>query len=165
MPDIPLPKDPRHQRFADLHIFKGLTGTDAYIQAGFKVKRSTAASNAVRVMRRADVAAYIAAVRQAAATEACLTVREIREFCARVVRTPITALDPNEAQDADLIKSYAVSESELGSNRRLEKHDPFKAIEIDIKLTHEEPAAAATQEPAAAIASLSARSPLPTGKL
>lgn len=161
---IPLPDDPRHQRFADL-LLRGENNTEAYLQAGYKCKRTSAQAQAKRLRSRPDVAAYMEAVRRSAAGHSVLTHQEIREFCARVVRTPITKLDIDTETDADLIKSFRHSESELGSNTSLEKHDPFKAIEIDMKLSGEDPEANAMTELANALRGLAPASPIPTGKM
>jgi phage terminase small subunit len=162
--DIPLPKDPRHQRFADLHVFRGMSGTEAYIAAGFKVSRSTAASNAPRLIRRPDVQAYIAAIRAAAVDETVLTTSEILRFSARLVRAKLGDLTP-DGPDGDLLKSYSSSETEMGTTVRAEKHDPFKAIETHLKLTGNDPGTAALQSLAEALQSLAPASPIPTGKL
>jgi hypothetical protein len=117
------------------------------------------------VLRRPDVAAYLSAIRQAAAAETALSLAEIKSFCARVVRTPITKLDPDSDHDADLIKSYSVNEGEMGSSRRLEKHDPFKAIDIHLKITGEDSGTNALRDLAAAVASLGSASPIPDDQL
>lgn len=153
LPPNNLPKDPRHQRFAD-HVLAGCSLTEAYVKAGYKVSRSSAQSAGRRLVKQPDVAAYIRSVQESAKTASILSVHEILQFCARVVRTPITALDPDSDQHADLIKSYRRSESELGTNTSLEKHDPFKAIEIHIKLSGDDPEANALKEIAAAIGHL-----------
>jgi phage terminase small subunit len=136
---IPLPKDPRHQRFADLLLQGQCNATEAYLRAGYKCSRKSAADAAKRLRRHEEVRAYMQAMQAKAAEATFLTMQEIRQFCARVVRTPITALDPHQEKDADLIKSYRTQESELGSSHSLEKLDPFKAIEIELKLSGNDP--------------------------
>jgi phage terminase small subunit len=133
---IPLPKEPRHQRFADL-VLSGKTLVDAYLDAGFKCSRATANANAKKLKKRQDVAAYIRAVQSRAADDSTLSVQEILHYCARVVRTPITKLDPRNKEDpnSDLIKTYTINDGEASSSVRVEKHDPFKAIDTHLKLT------------------------------
>ena len=163
MPDpIPLPKDPRHQRFADLFM-AGATLADAYHNA-FSCTLHSAKSNSSRAIRRRDVAAYIAAVRQRSAAASVLSVQEKREFLARIVRTPITKLDIDTHTDADLIKSFARNETETGNSTRLEKLDALKAIELDNRIAGDDASAAAMTSLAAALAGL-AHSPIPTDRM
>lgn len=161
---LPIPLNPRHQRFADA-VCAGETLTAAYLKAGFKCSRATAQANAKKLRRRHDVVRYIRAMQSQMAEATLLSIREILEFCARIVRTPITKLDPNNEQNADLIKSYSVNETEMGRSIRLEKHDPFKAIEIHLKLTNEDPETNALKDLAAAIGALGAKSPIPPDKM
>lgn len=167
MPTDPLilPKDPRHQRFADLILAGTHDATAAYIAAGFKVSQKTARANACRLLKKPAVVAYMDAIRQAAAGESILTVREILEFCARVVRTGIGDLDPaSESSTGDLIKTHSSNEGEMGSSFKIEKHCPFKAIDTHLKLSGHNPEADAIKELSAAIGALGG-SVLPTGKL
>ena len=162
---ITLPKDPRHQRFADLVLAGTHDATAAYIAAGFQATRQSANVCASRMLRRKDVAAYMEAIRQAAADDTVLTISEILKFCARVVRTGIGDLDPSAGSDTgDLIKTHSSNEGEMGRSYKIEKHCPFKAIETHLKLTGNNPEADALKELAAAIGSLGG-SVLPTGKL
>lgn len=155
MNDIPLPKDPRHQRLADLHATRGMSLVDAYLEVGFKVSRRVAAANAHRIMKRPDVVAYLAAIRQEQAAAAHLSITEILTFCARVVRTGIGDLDPTAGSaTGDLIKSYAATEGELASSSRIEKLCPFRAIDTHLKLSGEDPQTNALKDLAAAIGSL-----------
>lgn len=163
---IPLPKEPRHQRFADL-VLAGKPLVDAYLEAGFQCTRAAAKPNATKLRRRPDVAAYIEAIQTRAADGAIMDLREILEFCARVKRTSITKLKPESENDAngDLIKSFTIQDTETGRTVRLEKHDPFKAIDTHIKLSGEDPEANALKEFAAVLSTLRNSDPLPTGRL
>lgn len=159
-----IPKDPRHQRFAD-RFLAGDSIVDAYLAAGYKCGRQSAMHSGTRLHKSKAVQAYIRAVQAASATASTLTVQEKREFLARIVRTPITRLDHEEEENADLIKKYTVNESENSSNRSLEKLDPLKAIEIDNKLSGDDAESNSISELAAAIASLGGASPLPQDKM
>jgi hypothetical protein len=161
---IPLPKDPRHQRFAD-NLLAGMGTGEAYIAAGFRVKKQVANPAAARLKKSRPVKDYMDAIRQASAVSTVLSVIEKREFFARIVRTPITKLSPDEDKNADLIKSFARNESEMGSSLRLEKLDPLKAIELDNKLSGDDPEANSLRDLADAIGRLAPASGLPTGKM
>lgn len=162
---IPLPKDPRVQRFADL-ILGDVKPADAYVQAGFKPgNRVSAQTLGTRMRRRADVQAYIRAIQQAAANETVLSVLEKRRFLARIVRTPLCKLDPERETDGDLIKSHSSSSSKTSSSTRIEKLDPLKAIEIDNKLSGDDAEANALTQLAAAIDALASASPVPTDRM
>jgi hypothetical protein len=162
MNDIPLPKDPRHQRFADLRL-AGQSLIDAYVASGFKTDRRVASSNAKKIEKRADVQAYLAAVRQRAASAAVLTVEEKRQFLARIVRVPLILIDPTNPADpnADLIKKTKRKVIEGNEQNpeawvydELEKYDALRAIDEDNKLAGEDPASKAISELATALSSL-----------
>lgn len=162
----PVPKDPRHQRFADL-VLEGKNITEAYLGAGYKVSRSVAAAAGKRMRRKADVEAYIQSIQRAAADASVLSLLEKRRFLARVVRTPLAKLDAEDPEhaDGDLVKSFAVNESEKSTSRRIEKLDPLKAIEIDNKLDASSPENEQAAALAEAILALGNSNTLPTGKL
>lgn len=160
-----IPKNPQHQRFAD-RILAGDSLVDAYLAAGFKCTRNSAMHAGKRMVKRKDVSAYIRAVQAVAATSSVLTVIEIREYLARVVRKPITTLTLDEDEkDADLIKAYTINETEKSTSKRIEKYDALKAIEIDLKLSGNDPEQNNMRALADAIAALAPASPLPTGKM
>jgi hypothetical protein len=141
-PAIPIPRDPRHQRYAD-NILAGHTGQDSYRMAYAactpKLTPASADTGHKRLKKNPEVIAYLRAVRAATASATVLTVTEKREFLARVVRTPITELQIEGESGGDMIKSYSISESESSRNVRIEKHDPLKAIEIDNRIAGEDP--------------------------
>jgi phage terminase small subunit len=162
--DIPLPAEPRHQRYADLRL-RGLTRKDAYLQAGFRCSPSSANSAGSRLDRRPDIQAYLQAVKAAATGTTILDLLEIRRFLARTVRVPITKLAIHQDQDADLIKSYSTQESEDRSSFRIEKHDPLKAIEIDLKLSGNDPDTNALKQFSEALLTLGGHNPIPNDTL
>jgi phage terminase small subunit len=164
-PPIPLPKEPRHQRFADL-VLRGRPLVDAYLESGFKCSRATANANAKKLRKRPDVEAYIRAIQTTVADDTTLSVQEILQYCARVVRIPITKLDPRdpEGKNSDLIKSFTINDTETGSSFRLEKHDPFKAIDTHLKLSGHDPESNALNELAHVLANLT-NTPLPDDKM
>jgi phage terminase small subunit len=137
------------------------------LEAGFKCSRATANANAKKLRKRANVDAYIRAIQTTAADETTLSVQEILQYCARVVRTPITKLDPRdpEGKNADLIKSFTINDTETGSSFRLEKHDPYKAIDIHLKLSGHDPEAQANNEFSHFLANLTNKPSLPDDKM
>ncbi len=159
---LPLPKDPRHQRFADLRL-AGMSLIDAYTAAGFSTRDRRSSSNAKKIEKRADVAAYMDAVRQSAAGDSVLTVEEKRRFLARIVRVPLIRIDPSDPADpnADLIKKAKrkvtegnEQEPEAWIYDEVEKYDALRAIDEDNKLAGEDPASKAISELASALSSL-----------
>jgi len=162
MTDLPLPKEPRHQRFADLRL-AGKSLIEAYLGAGYSAKDRRSSSNAKKIENRADVRAYIAGVRQRAASGTVLTVEEKRQFLARIVRVPLILIDPTNPQDpnADLIKKTKRKVIEGNEQNpeswvydELEKYDALRAIDEDNKLAGEDPASKAISELASALSSL-----------
>lgn len=161
-PDIPLPKDPRHQRFADLRL-RGQSLIDAYQAAGFGTKDRRSSSNAKKIENRPDVLAYMDAVRREASKGSVLTVEEKREFLARIVRVPLIAINPADPHDpnADLIKKAKRKTTEGNEQEpeawiydEVEKYDALRAIDEDNKLAGDDPASKAITDLAAALSSL-----------
>ncbi|WAC18814.1 hypothetical protein OVA24_16410 [Luteolibacter sp. SL250] len=150
------PKMPRHRLFAD-RVLAGDCLVTAYLAAGYKGTSATARPHASKLRKRPEVAAYIDAVQARAADESTLTLLEIRRFLARIVRTPLTALDPEGGRDADLIKNIA----RTSSSTRLEKLDPLKAIEMDLKLSGQDPETSLLKQMARALETLPKHGPLP----
>lgn len=164
---LPLPADPRHQRFADL-VLEGTPHRDAYAALYPDAKPASRNPLAARLLSRRDVQAYMAAVRQEAAQGTVLSVLEKREFLARITRTPITDLCPQTGKNADLIKSYTLTESESGTTVKIERFDALKAIDADNKLSGDDPDTQTLASLAQALASLAtqtATSPLPADKM
>lgn len=155
---IPLPKDPRHQRFADL-VLGGMRAAEAYRKAGFKAKsKSSILSLASRMSKNVNVLAYMDAVRRASAKETVLGVLEKREFLARIVRTPLMSIDPHhpEHKDGDLIRKYKRVTGEDSDRVEIEKLDALKALAEDNKLSGDDPEANAAAALAEAFAQLAA---------
>lgn len=163
----PLPHNPRHQRFAD-RVLTGENLVDAYLAAGFKCTRETAHANAKKLRKRPDVAEYIKVMQLRAADETTLTVLEMRKFFARIVRTPITSIDllDKNRSNHDIIKKFKRTETEHGATEEVEKLDPLRACELDIKLSPEDAKADGNQAFAELIVQLGKNySPIPTEKM
>ena len=162
-PDIPELKDPRHRKFAEL-VLNGEKPAKAYQRAGFSAKTpQSRATNAGRLLKNADIAAYMAAVRREVDKGVVLSVQMKREFCARIVMTPLLSIKPDDPdrKDGDLLKKYKRVVSVRGEDETIvteefEKLDPLKAIDLDNKLSGDDPESNATAGLAAAIAGLGA---------
>ncbi len=91
-PAEPLP-DAQHERFA-CELAKGAGVNEAYVAAGYK----SSPASATRLSKKVNVAERVAWLQKQAAKGDVLTIREKREFLARVVRKT-----PSEAafDDAD----------------------------------------------------------------
>lgn len=164
---IPLPREPRHQRFADL-MLAGKSMVEAYLTAGFRCTRQAAKTGATKIRKRPDVVAYMHAIQERAADDSCLSVMEKRRFLARIVRTPLMSIDPNDPnhKDGDLILKYKRTESETGSHQEIVKLDPLKAIAEDNKLSGDDPEANALQQMAEAFSRLgNLPNPLPADRM
>jgi hypothetical protein len=159
--DVPMPPQrPRHRLFAD-RVLAGDCLVTAYLAAGYRGTPASASSQASKLRKRPEVAAYIDAVQRRAADESTLTLLEIRRFLARIVRTPLTELDADGGRDADLIKTVA----RTSSTTRLEKLDPLKAIEIDLKISGQDPETSLLKQMARALETLPTHGPLPENQL
>ena len=150
---IPLPNDPRHQRFADL-VLSGETPPEAYRKAGFSATSTQSrAAASCRLLKNVKIATYMAAVRGKAAQGAVLTLQQKREFLCRIVTTPLMSIDP-KGKDGDLIRKYKSVQTETGGSEEIEKLDPLKAIDLDNKLTGEDAESGAMNSLSAALAAL-----------
>jgi phage terminase small subunit len=85
----------RQQRFADA-VLNGMTGSEAYAHAGYKARGNAAETNAARLLRNAQVAAYVRAVREKATMATELTVERTLREIAR-----LAYLNPKRLYDAD----------------------------------------------------------------
>jgi hypothetical protein len=115
----------RQQRFAEM-VASGTTAKDAH-RAIYGTDGHAAEANGSRLLKNPEVAADVARIRAAAQSAATMTLREKREFLARVVRaTPADAI-------ADPALGAEVTELP-GGGRRVKMLDKLKAIELDSRL-------------------------------
>ena len=82
---MPRLKNQRHERFAQ-NIAKGMSATQAYIQAGYKARGNSAEVNASRLLRNAQVHERIAELAKRAEREAIADAQEIQAFFTEVMR-------------------------------------------------------------------------------
>lgn len=159
--NLPELKDPRHRKFAEL-VLNGETPAKAYGLAGYNAKtpqsRATAAG---RLLKNVDIARWLAAARAEADKGVVLSLQAKREFLARIVMTPLLAIDPNDPhrKDGDLLKKYKRNVSIRGEDETIvteefEKLDPLKAIDLDNKLSGDDPESSAFSALADAMAGL-----------
>jgi len=154
-PEIPELKDDRHRKFCAA-VLDGNTPAKAYKMAGFNAKTpQSRAAAATRLLKNVNIATYLAAVRREADKGVVLTLQAKREFLARIVNTPLMSIDPR-GKDGDLIRKYKLTTTESGGMEEIEKLDPLKAIDLDNKLSGDDPESNATAGLAAAIAGLGA---------
>lgn len=147
--------NPRQEKFAQL-VAGGMAASRAYEKAGYKTKGHASEASAGKLLRNAEVAAYVAKLRAAAKSKgeeaAFLTINEKREFLRRVVLTPIYSVD--EESELCQAAEYRV-EGGLRGRLRRGHHDrgneegalettvkiklpcKLRAIELDAKLAGE----------------------------
>ena len=85
---MPVLKNIRHEKFA-IAMAQGSTAIDAYTIAGYSPDRG----GACNLSAKPSVRARIEELREAAASEAVLTLAEAQQFLSRVVKTPIGKVD------------------------------------------------------------------------
>jgi hypothetical protein len=167
MNTIPPPKNPAHQRIADLWL-NLVEPADCYLQAGYKAKsRAVAAHSANRVLNRADVKRYIAAIQAAAAVVSVATVAYKRALLFEIMDVPIMRIDPDCSKETHgrLIKKFKRVTNDIGETWEIEKLCPLKAMEIDNKLAGDDQETNALTEIAKALAALAPATTLPTSKM
>lgn len=148
-----LPKSPQHQRFADLYISMG-DASAAYKLAGFKCTDRSAVTGASRLLKSPDVTRYLAHIQQAAEDATVLSLIEKRKFLAKIVRTPLSKLDPTDEDTSLIIKKSTTTDSDTHSTTTIEKLCPLKAIEIDNKLAGDDSESTSLKEIADALRSI-----------
>ena len=118
------PLSPRHEVFAQARA-RGETADAAYVAAGYKRHDGNAArlSGNERILRR------VQELQQASVTETMLTIREKREFFARLVRARLSELP----DDSDLWQEFRTTVD--GATRKL--LDKLRAISLDNELDPE----------------------------
>lgn len=134
--------DPRHQKFAEL-LALGTSAGPAYAEAYSKpaITASVAAAGR-RLATQSHIAAKVQSIREKAAIESeaatVLSLQEKRQFLARIVRTPVTLLDPDDKSTHDLIKKVSIkvigSGENLDTTTEVEGYDKIKAIVEDTNL-------------------------------
>ena len=125
-PSKPL-QDAQHERFA-CELAKGASQDEAYVLAGFSRNRG----NASRLNANENVSQRVAWLKEQAATDTVLSIREKREFLARVVRVKGAAID--EEKDGDLINGLKFDKY---GNRILEIPCKLGAMRLDNDLAGE----------------------------
>ena len=145
----PLPKDPRHQRIAYL-ILEGVAHGEAYGKCFPKSAKKSWNSACGRILRRADVVAYMAWIRAQSAHSSVLTLLEKREFLARVVRCKINS----EPDDSDLWQEFRTTETDTSTTVIRKLPSKTDAIKLDNDLSGDDPKVNALDALATALANL-----------
>lgn len=115
-------------------IAKGMTGQDAWMFAHPDCKPSTARARASQALTKSNIVAEIESLRKRADEMkggAVLTLRQKREFLAKVVNTPISEV----STDSDLCQEWSETEGEKTTSRRLKMPSKLDAIKIDNDLS------------------------------
>lgn len=147
--DIPLPRDPRHQRLVDL-ILDGVPKGDAYASLYPRSAKKSRNPACGAVLRRPDVKAYMAGIRRIAVSEKVLSIIEKREFLARVVRCQ-PHLEPD---DSDLWQEIRIEETETATRITRKLPGKCECIKLDNELDGSDPATNALDQLATALARL-----------
>lgn len=103
--------------------------------AAWKATVGSQPSHCARWQRenKTEAELYLAELREAARQDTILSLRDKREYLARVVRTPIGEVD----EGSDLCQESATEETELASKKRIKMPCKLRAIELDAKLAGE----------------------------
>lgn len=120
---MPILKNARYEIFA-MAVARGESAHTAYTLAGYKQHRQ----NAARLMTNDDIKARVKEVQMAATLDTMLTIRQKREYLARIVRARVSEL----TDDSDL---WQVTITADGVKRTLP--DKLRAIALDNELSGE----------------------------
>lgn len=153
MSEIKPPSDDKHRIFADF-VFEGANPSDAYRRAGYNAKSpQSLATCAKRLLKNVEVATYLKAMRAASSAGKVLSLQTKREFLFRIVTTPLMGIDPR-GPDGDLILKYKNTITESGGSEEITKYDALKAIDLDNRLSGDDPESNALGSLADALAGL-----------
>jgi hypothetical protein len=105
----------RQQRFAEF-VVSGMSATQAYLRAGYKVSEKVAGNSGSRMMENDGVKAFIAKLRAPDTAKAVLTKDEKREILAELIRKK--KLTPSDivrcmAEDSKLAGHYEAERIEV----------------------------------------------------
>jgi hypothetical protein len=113
------------------NLISGMNQRTAYLSAGYNASSTESADAAAsQVKARPRVSEYLRQLREAAFTANVLTLAEKRDYLARAVRTPISAI----SADSDLAQGIKYDRE---GNAELRIPDKLKALELDAKLAGE----------------------------
>ena len=124
---MPLLQNPRWEKFAQA-VAGGMTASEAYRQIGGK-GQGNANVHAARMMANDNIRARVKELQEASATSMVMSMKERREFLARVVRAKIGEVDDN----SDLVQKIKRTEAGL----EVWMPDKRACIELDAKLSGE----------------------------
>jgi len=107
------------------------------------------------------------AVRGNSAVGMVASMQQKRELLYRIMFTPLRSINPNDPahKDGDLIKKYKRVVTKTGETEEIEKLDPLKAMDLDNKLSGDDPEAKALGDLAGVLARLAPASVIPTGRM
>lgn len=92
-------------------------------------------------------------MRAASSAGKVLSLQTKREFLFRIVTTPLMGIDPR-GPDGDLILKYKNTITESGGSEEITKYDALKAIDLDNRLSGDDPESNALGSLADALAGL-----------
>lgn len=130
--NVPALKNPSHELFAQ-HCATGTDKAEAYRTVYPKANPDSARSAGARLF--ANVCERVAELQAASATEKTLTMRERREFLARVVRADLDKLDLDK--DGDLIQEKIVTTTEGGTTVKVKLPGKRECVMSDAELAGE----------------------------
>lgn len=122
------------ERFAQEYVKEGKTA-EAYQKAFTTNNMFSCKARGYALLDNSYVAARVNYLVEQTASTAVLTLREKREFLARVIRTPVGEVDSN----SDLCQKYKQTTNANTENTTIEVWmcDKLKALELDAKITGE----------------------------
>jgi phage terminase small subunit len=99
------------QRLFVLGVFEGKNATQAYLDAGYKVKESVAAANASRMLKNANISAYLEELRTSREEKTKLNFDRKRERLAQIAET---------GADPDALRAIQIDNLMMGHNKPTE---------------------------------------------
>ena len=116
----------QQRKFAQ-NLVKGMSQTEAYLKAGYKVKSSKVAAEAAsRLSKNVQLSRYVDELRAKVEDKTLLTIAEKRAFLANLIRTPVGEVDE---------KSPLAQEVHIGQDGiKIKMADKLRALDLDSKL-------------------------------
>lgn len=118
----------RQEQFAQL-VANGLSATQAYIQAGYKVSEKVAGTNGSRLLENAGVMARIKGLREKAAAKSEFKREHLAAQLIAGITTPVSQVDENSPLAQEMTRTVVTIGT--GKNQRVEVRTKVKMVSKD----------------------------------
>lgn len=127
--------NPRQRKFVEIYfsgIAKGLSAGRAYEEAGYTARGAAADSSAHKLLKNAEIAAYLKELQKAAKEATVMEAIDIMVFMSRAVTVPLSEIDETDPLCVEMVVDTI---GEQTTRKKIKKADPLRAADIFNKMT------------------------------